>query len=445
MFCTVTYYNILWFVATKNPAWGLVKRGATAYTDEYEICNGKLGESMRSRNYIITYSGQQFTPLTPDAAAIDIKDIAHALARIGRANGHFVDFYSVGQHCLDCANEALARGYSARQALVCLLHDASEAYLSDITSPVKKHLRQYVAVEDRLLDVIYQKYIPGGIRPKEQRVMKEIDNTMLYYEFVHFMGERLAPEEPTLVSEPCFSFTSFQSVEDQYLFLFDLLRKQMAEETVQQSWQTVGITCENGKWLAAVLQEGGCTLRDADSLQQLCDAYQNADAVLIDLPVGLPEDEDDAAHRPEQLLRQLGLGAVPCRQAVYAESDTAAREENIRVLGRTISPQRMTMRQQLREVDEFILQHSPWKNVLRQSHPQVLGDSRRMVLEQYRDVLQQQSGFKHGWEDAICLAMIGQMECRDGSATVPAVPENDAKGLQMQIVVPKLDGRASER
>ena len=28
----VTYYNILWFVATKNLAWGLVKRGATAYT-----------------------------------------------------------------------------------------------------------------------------------------------------------------------------------------------------------------------------------------------------------------------------------------------------------------------------------------------------------------------------------------------------------------------------
>lgn len=371
-------------------------------------------------------------------AAIELKDIAHALARIGRANGHFVDFYSVGQHCLDCANEALARGYSARQALICLLHDASEAYLSDITSPVKKHLRQYVAVEDRLLDLIYQKYIPGGIRPKEQRIMKDIDNTMLYYEFVHFMGEKFAPEEPELRSEPCFSFTSFKSVEDQYLFFFDMLSKQMAEEAVQQSWQTVGITHENGKWLAAVLQDGDSVLRVADTLQQLCEEYKDADAVLIDLPVGLPEDQEDAAHRPEPLVRQLGLGEVPCRQAVYADNDNAAREINIRVLGRTISAQRLTTRQQLREVDEFILQHSPWKNVLRQSHPHVLGDSRRLVLEQYSNVIQQQSAFKHSWEDAICLAMIGQMECRDGSATIPAVPANDAKGIQMQLVVPNV-------
>ena len=135
---------------------------------------------MRSRDSIITYSGHTFSPFRPDVEAIDIRDVAHALARIGRANGHFVEFYSVGQHCVDCAREALERGYGARQALICLLHDASEAYMSDITSPVKKQLRQYVALEDKLLDVIYQKYLPGGIRPREQRVMKEIDYTMLY-------------------------------------------------------------------------------------------------------------------------------------------------------------------------------------------------------------------------------------------------------------------------
>ena len=61
---------------------------------------------MRSRDSIITYSGHTFSPFKPDVEAIDIRDVAHALARIGRANGHFVEFYSVGQHCLDCAREA---------------------------------------------------------------------------------------------------------------------------------------------------------------------------------------------------------------------------------------------------------------------------------------------------------------------------------------------------
>ena len=395
--------------------------------------------SMRSRDYITTYSGQKFNPLSPNVAAIEIKDIAHALARIGRANGHFVDFYSVGRHCLDCACEALARGYGARQALACLLHDAGEAYLSDITSPVKKHLRQYVAVEDGLLDVIYHKYLPGGIRPREQRVVKEIDNTMLYFEFVHFMGEKLADEEPELVSEPCFSFTSFQSVEEQYLFLFESLQQQMAQEPEQTSWQTVGISRWEDRWLAAVLTDGGCEFVTAERLSQICARYPDSDAVLTDVPVGLPESKEDEALRPELFLRKLvpGVGAaIPCRQAVDAESDELAREENIRVLGRTISPQMMEMRQVLRETDEFILHYNHWKNVLRQSHPQLLGDGRKMLWEQYGDALQQQIGAKHAREDALCLAMIGQLECRVGSSVIPAEPCNDAKGILMQVVAP---------
>ena len=395
---------------------------------------------MRSRDYITTYSGHLFSPLHPDAEAIDIRDIAHALARIGRANGHFSEFYSVGQHCLDCAREALARGCGARQALLCLLHDASEAYMSDITSPVKKHLRQYVAVEDALLDMVYEKYVPGGIRPREQRVLKEIDNTMLYYEFLTLKGERLTDEEPALHITPCFDFTSFWTVEKQYLDLFDALSQQAKEEPMQQSWQTVGICYADCRWQAAVLQGESCSFASADTLWELCGQYQDADVVLVDLPVGLPESKEDEALRPEPELRKrlsgVSVAAVPCRQAVYASDDVAAREENIRVLGRTISPQWLTMRAQLREIDELILHHTEWKNVLRESSSQVLGDSRRLIVQQYREQLAQ-AGSKRKLEDALCLAVIGQMECRGECETVPQKPCNDAKGLKMQVLVPR--------
>lgn len=395
---------------------------------------------MRTRDYITTYSGHAFSPLAPDADAIDVRDVAHALARIGRANGHFVDFYSVGQHCLDCAQEALARGYRARQALACLLHDASEAYMADITSPVKKNLRQYVAVEDRLLDVIYQKYLPGGIRPREQRVVKEIDNAMLYHEFVHFMGEKLADEEPVLCSEPCFSFTSFWSVEKQYLFFFEQLTRQMQQEETPHSWQTVGILYDGAKWQAAVLSEHSYRIDGDVSLLDLCSRYKDADAVLIAMPVGLPESKEDAALRPEQELRRRHNGcntaAVPCRQAVYAESDAAACQENIRVLGRTISPQQLKLRRQMREVDELLLHHNEWKNVLRESDPQLLGEGRQLLLQQYQNQLPQGVERRNA-EDALCLAMIGQLECRTGSATIPAEPASDARGIRMQLVIPQ--------
>ena len=55
-----------------------------------------------------------------------IEDIAHALSLMCRANGHFKEFYSVGQHCIYCCEEAIKRGYSNTVALACLLHDASD-------------------------------------------------------------------------------------------------------------------------------------------------------------------------------------------------------------------------------------------------------------------------------------------------------------------------------
>lgn len=82
--------------------------------------------------YITTYTGQHFEPTNPDPELIRIEDIAHALSMICRGNGHVKTFWSVGQHCICCAREAAARGLSNRMVLACLLHDASECYMSDV-------------------------------------------------------------------------------------------------------------------------------------------------------------------------------------------------------------------------------------------------------------------------------------------------------------------------
>jgi predicted RNase H-like nuclease len=65
----------------------------------------------------------------------------------------------------------------------------------------------------------------------------------------------------------------------------------------------------------------------------------------------------------------------------------------------------------------------------------VLGEGRRLIISQYREYLPQ-NGDKHRFEDALCLAVIGQMECRNGSETIPKEPAKDARGLEMQIIVP---------
>ena len=107
---------------------------------------------------ITTYMGHRFDPVNPQMETLDIRDIAHALSLTCRGNGHVKQFYSVGQHCIMCAKEAAARGHSKRVILACLLHDASEAYLSDVTRPVKEELPQYKLIEEPL----YTPKAPSG-------------------------------------------------------------------------------------------------------------------------------------------------------------------------------------------------------------------------------------------------------------------------------------------
>ena len=81
-------------------------------------------------NTMTTYSGRKFDPMQMTPGDVYIEDIAHALSLLCRGGGQLTYFYSVGQHSLNCAAEAKARGWSKRQQLACLLHDASEGYIS---------------------------------------------------------------------------------------------------------------------------------------------------------------------------------------------------------------------------------------------------------------------------------------------------------------------------
>ena len=173
---------------------------------------------------IKTYTGVMFDPVSPKPELICIADIAHALSMLCRANGHFKSFYSVGQHSVNCALEAEARGYSVRVRLACLLHDASEAYLSDVTRPVKQELPRYLEIEQPLQDAIWRKYLGSALTEEENRQVFQIDDAMLYHEFMALMDTPLGPKEPKLYTTPVFSFTGFQHTEELFLQLFDQLK-----------------------------------------------------------------------------------------------------------------------------------------------------------------------------------------------------------------------------
>lgn len=169
---------------------------------------------------IMTCSHKMFDPLAPERELIDIADIAHALSMLCRANGHFRSFYSVGMHSVNCAKEAIARGYSRRVQLACLLHDASEAYLSDVTRPVKEELPQYRKIEEPLQAMIWEKYLDQPLTQPEEDMVFAIDDDVLENEFPALMGAKLKDTVPQLCCDAQYRFESFQATEQEFLDLF---------------------------------------------------------------------------------------------------------------------------------------------------------------------------------------------------------------------------------
>ena len=180
-------------------------------------------------DYITTFTGKHFTPLEPLEKDIDIRDIAHALSMIIRAGGHYKEFYSVAQHSLHCAYEAMERRANPRLVLMCLLHDAAEAYIADVTRPVKKNMPEYAAAEQRILNTVYKKFLGSVPDEREAEFIKTIDDALIYHEFLHLMNEKLFDEAPYLNSEPDFSFVPFENIEEEFLNIFEALVRQLRE------------------------------------------------------------------------------------------------------------------------------------------------------------------------------------------------------------------------
>ena len=110
--------------------------------------------------WIQTYTGRAFYPLNPGRSDISIADIAHALSMQCRFTGHTRRFYSVAEHSVmveAMGSQILLRREAERnsgkfsappkptseivqQSLALLLHDAAEAYIGDLTTPLKHGL-----------------------------------------------------------------------------------------------------------------------------------------------------------------------------------------------------------------------------------------------------------------------------------------------------------------
>lgn len=141
---------------------------------------------MLRRTLIQTVTESTIDPFSPKVDDIWIHDIATGLSRLCRFSGHTRHFYSVAQHSV-----LVSQLVPPALALWGLLHDASEAYLGDVPSPLKRLpcYREYREAEGRLLACIADRFGLGSPFPPPE--VKIADTLALGAEVRDLMSPRL--------------------------------------------------------------------------------------------------------------------------------------------------------------------------------------------------------------------------------------------------------------
>jgi predicted RNase H-like nuclease len=329
--------------------------------------------------YITTYTGEDFSPLTPNISQIKIEDIAHALSLICRANGHIRHFYSVAQHCINCANEAKARGLSARVQLACLLHDGSEAYICDITRPVKKHFNRYLDIEAHIQDMIYRKFLGSPLLEDEHALVSQIDDDMLVSEFDALMAKKVFDRLPHIRSKPSFESMDYAAVENMYMRLADNLIND------KKPIVALGIDGCRAGWCVVTLDSiGNSSIRTIKSIDELL--TWTADVAIIDIPLfsepGKKRKFDEEARArlknskrinsvfstpSREVVHEVMNAKIPDRKAWYIKACEISEKHD----KKKISQQTFAIIPKIFEVDIFRHDNPKVQQILFENHPEL--------------------------------------------------------------------------
>jgi len=152
--------------------------------------------------FVHTAKGVLFNVTHPVQDEIDIENIAYQLAMQCRFNGAVKDFrfYSVAEHCF--YGSYIVRPESA---FAFLMHDAQEAYISDVIRPIKRHDHFFNELEMRVEVAVHKKFGLDKMSDAIRDDVKAADNYMGFLEaqeLLHFgysdAGRPIPPYIPRL-------------------------------------------------------------------------------------------------------------------------------------------------------------------------------------------------------------------------------------------------------
>lgn len=143
------------------------------------VWDGKLkscscgADDWRTGDWFQTARGKMFWVLDPRAEDVDFRDISHSLSLICRFGGHCKFHYSVAQHSVLVSR--IVKSNDPKIQLFGLLHDAAEAYVGDVISPIKRSLdTNFKEIEKKVLNVILAALTPKVLWPADPREIAKL-------------------------------------------------------------------------------------------------------------------------------------------------------------------------------------------------------------------------------------------------------------------------------
>jgi predicted RNase H-like nuclease len=224
--------------------------------------------------------------------------------------------------------------------------------------------------------------------------------------------------------------------------------------------------CKKGWFAVSIVPNDAWEIGIFDSIGDLWNACQHNALILIDIPIGLPDNgkrKCDVEARKILKRRAASVFPVPCRQAVHAHTYRKACRINKKILGVKLSVQTWNISGKIREVDDLLCKNGKARRCVRESHPEICfwalagerpmthykkldrGSAERLkILKRINPETEKivNSAMKKFLRkdlarddilDAIVLA-VSAASPNDALVTIPKNPPTDSMGLPMEIV-----------
>jgi predicted RNase H-like nuclease len=236
----------------------------------------------------------------------------------------------------------------------------------------------------------------------------------------------------------------------------------------------VGVDGCAGGWFAVEYggsPDGGVDCGLYDDFSAVVDGVPDADRLLVDMPIGLPETSRracDVAARGRLGSRASTVFFAPCRAVLDAESHAAASERNRARTGYGLSIQAWHLVPKIREVDEALRSSPRVEERVFEAHPELcfaaLGDGpveapkstaagQRARIDRLRESLPTAEEQYNAALDTFYRKDVGRDDILDalvlalaGSRPLGRLPDvddaevpRDAVGLPMEIRFPRTD------